>query len=229
MFDNYCSSLASGVCQRARWPLVHCRWLLLAVQEAGCGSLAQLLQENNCVVRRQPAYCSRSSSKLRRLLGGSPPLPAPRSSAPPWPSCWPSAPTPCSPPPAPGHFPLPVRQPGGLPPTASLPGWGAVAGGELSGGPAGAVQAAGGGGQGQGGVGGAGQSCDSGPPLQGAVCRSRIWLQGAAGRPGPVWTPAWPVPGAWQEPGSQICAVSSHICLTLGKVYLYYRYRLLSS
>ena len=82
MFDNYCSSLASRVCQRARWPLVHCRWLLLAVQEAGCGSLAQLLQENNCVVRRQPAYCSRSSSKLRRLLGGSPPLPAPRSSAP---------------------------------------------------------------------------------------------------------------------------------------------------
>ena len=51
MFDNYCSSLASGVCQRARWPLVHCRWLykrlLPAVQEAGCGSLAQLLQENN--------------------------------------------------------------------------------------------------------------------------------------------------------------------------------------
>ena len=90
MFDNYCSSLASGVCQRARWPLVHCRWLykrlLPAVQEAGCGSLAQLLQENDSVVRRQPAYCSRSSSKLRRLLGGSPPLPAPRSSAPPWPS-----------------------------------------------------------------------------------------------------------------------------------------------
>ena len=74
MFDNYCSSLASGVCQRARWPLVHCRWLykrlLPAVQEAGCGSLAQLLLEYDSVVRRQPAYCSRSSSKLRRLLGG---------------------------------------------------------------------------------------------------------------------------------------------------------------
>ena len=80
MFDNYCSSLASGVCQRARWPLVHCRWLykrlLPAVQEAGCGSLAQLLQEYDSVVRRQPAYCSRSSSKLRRLLGVSPPPPS---------------------------------------------------------------------------------------------------------------------------------------------------------
>ena len=80
MFDNYCSSLASGVCQRARWPLVHCRWLykrlLPAVQEAGCGSLAQLLQENDSVVRRQPAYCSRSSSKLRRLPGGVPASPS---------------------------------------------------------------------------------------------------------------------------------------------------------
>ena len=80
MFDNYCSSLASGVCQRARWPLVHCRWLykrlLPAAQEAGCGSLAQLLQEYDSVVRRQPAYCSRSSSKLRRLLGVSPPPPS---------------------------------------------------------------------------------------------------------------------------------------------------------
>ena len=57
-----------------------------------------------------------------------------------------------------------------------------MVGGELSGGPAGAVQGAGGGGQGQGGGGGgsAGQSCDGGPSLQGAVCRSRTRLQGAA-------------------------------------------------
>ena len=37
------------------------------------------------------------------------------------------------------HLPMPVRQPGGLPPTAALPGRADGPGGELPGGPAGAV------------------------------------------------------------------------------------------
>ena len=50
--------------------------LLPAVQEVGCSSLAQLLQEYDTVGRRQPAYCSRSFSKLGRLLEVSPPPPS---------------------------------------------------------------------------------------------------------------------------------------------------------
>ena len=50
--------------------------LLPAVQEVGCSSLAQLLQEYDSVGRRQPAYCSRSFSKLGRRLEVSPPPPS---------------------------------------------------------------------------------------------------------------------------------------------------------
>ena len=60
--------------------MVHWRWLykrlLPTLQEAGCTSLVQLLQEYDRLVRRQPAYSFRSSSKLSRLLGVSPPLPS---------------------------------------------------------------------------------------------------------------------------------------------------------
>ena len=64
----------------ARRIVVHWGWLykrlLPTVQEVGCGSLALLLQEYKSGVRRRPAYCSRSSSKLRRLLGVSQPPPS---------------------------------------------------------------------------------------------------------------------------------------------------------
>ena len=107
----------------ARRIVVHCRWLykrlLPAVQEAGCGSLAQLLQEYDSVVRRQPAY-----QQAKEAPGGVPASPQhPGAVLHPGPALGHRLLPPALLPPAPVHLPLPIRQPGGLPPTAALPGW----------------------------------------------------------------------------------------------------------
>jgi hypothetical protein len=102
------------------------------------------------MVSRQPAYCSCSSSKLRRLLGVSPPPPSLQEQCSTWSSSWPLTPVPCSPPPCtwpPSSASTAARW---HPPAVALPGRPAGPGGELPGGHAGG---AGGGGERQGGCG----------------------------------------------------------------------------
>ena len=63
----------------ARGVTVHWRWLfkrmLPCLKAAGCTELMEVFTSYDNVVRSHPAYCSRSCSRLRRMLGAAPPPP----------------------------------------------------------------------------------------------------------------------------------------------------------
>ena len=63
----------------ARGVTVHWRWLfkrmLPCLKAAGCTELIEVFTSFDNVVRSHPAYCSRSCSRLRRMLGAAPPPP----------------------------------------------------------------------------------------------------------------------------------------------------------
>ena len=63
----------------ARGVTVHWRWLfkrmLPCLKAAGCSQLIEVFTSFDNVVKSHPAYCSRSCSRLRRMLGAAPPPP----------------------------------------------------------------------------------------------------------------------------------------------------------
>ena len=63
----------------ARGVTVHRKWLfkrmLPCLKAAGCTKLIEVFTSFDNVVRSHPAYCFRSCSRLRRMLGAAPPPP----------------------------------------------------------------------------------------------------------------------------------------------------------